>query len=202
MNRPLLVMFNGIPGSGKTYFAKRLATEIDAAILNSDAARFQIWGSVADIREAHADPEQRLLCNKVLFGTMDYATKQLLSRGVSVMYDCNANKLEDRAKKYQLAKDVGADAVLVRIRVPYQVSLERVQSRDHSADQRNIPGDRARQVLDRFIDEIEEADASEKVIRLDGEQPFDEQYKSFTQQLMEILGGKVNNTKQAEARNS
>lgn len=181
-------MFNGIPGSGKTYFAKRLAKELNATIFSSDAARIQVWGSVEGIQEDHADPERRALCNKVLFGTMDYAAKQLLTQGLSVVYDCNANKLEDRMKKCQFAKDAGADTVLVRIRVPYQVSLERVQSREHSADQRNISGDRARQVLDRFIDEIEEPDASEKVIRLDGEQPFDEQYKLFMQQLTEIAG--------------
>jgi gluconokinase len=35
----MMVLVGGLPGSGKTYFAKRLATKIDAVWLSSDAVR-------------------------------------------------------------------------------------------------------------------------------------------------------------------
>lgn len=185
MARPVLVMFVGIPGSGKTTFARQLAKELQGVILNSDAMRMDMWGSLDAIQATHADQEERKRANKLTFGGMNYATRQILSAGYSVIYDCNANHVWERQEKHDIAQETGALSVIVRITVPYELSLKRIQERDVAHDQRRISPERAVEVLDRFVNEIEEPSGEELVVMIEGNIPFGEQFESFKMQLIE-----------------
>lgn len=189
MKKPLLVMFVGIPGSGKTTFARQLAQELGAVLLNSDGLRMSMWGSLDAIQATHGSVEERKAANKLTFGAMNYAANQALAAGVSAVYDCNANHAWERQEKHDIAKSQGAISVVVRIKVPYDVSLHRVQARDEAHDQRKFPTEkRARQVLDRFAAEIEEPTADEFVVEIDGEQSFEQQYGVFRAGVLSLKG--------------
>lgn len=185
---PIIVLFVGVPGSGKTTFARQLADKLQAIILNSDAVRMAMWGSLEAIQATHQNPEERKAANGLTFGAMNYAAQQALAAGVSVIYDCNANHIWERQEKHDIAKEQGAVSVVVRIRVPYDTSLIRVQQREESHDQRRISPEKARKVLDRFVAEIEEPTAREKVIEIDGGAPFDEQYQAFIRSFEDTYG--------------
>lgn len=62
--KPLLVMFVGVPGSEKTYFAKRLADKLQAVTINSDAIRLSMWGSRDAIQATHATFRKRANANR------------------------------------------------------------------------------------------------------------------------------------------
>ncbi len=186
--KPAIVMFVGIPGSGKTTFARQLAKKLDAVVLNSDSLRIWMWGSREAVPSSYRDgPEVKKHSNMLTFGAMNYAANQIVATGRSVVYDCNANHYYEREEKYRLAEEHGAVALTIRIKVPYEVSLERVQSREESHDQRQMSAEKAKEVLGRFVAEIEEPGANEHVIEIDGEQSFDEQYATFQRQFDEVL---------------
>lgn len=183
ISRPLFIMFIGIPGSGKTYFAKQLAKKLGAVTFNSDATRLAIWGSREAVHSSRPTPELRALNNRMTFGAMGYMASQVLDVGYSVVYDCNANKQHDRKDLYALAKSHGAVAVTIRLQVPYEVSLTRVQQRDDSSDQLQFSEEEARKTLERFTHEIEEPKQDECVVFINGELPFAEQFETFQNQL-------------------
>ncbi len=183
MNTPLLIMFVGIPGSGKTALAKRLAEELSAVILNSDGIRMSMWHSLEAIQATHASLEERKANNLLTFGAMNYAADQILAAGYSVVYDCNANHRYERDQKHAIAQEHGARSVIVRIRVPYDISLRRIQEREVTHDQRQISADKAQEVLDHFTKEIEEPDSDEFTIEISGELPFEKQYETFQQKI-------------------
>lgn len=185
--KPLIVLFVGIPGSGKTTFAKKLAARINAVNLVSDSIRLWMWGSLEAKNAAHATPEARKANNKLTFGALDYATNQVVAAGQSVIYDCNANHPAERQEKYDVAAKHGALAVVVRLRVPYDVSLQRIQTREETHDARQFAGEKARQVLDQFTAEIEEPGSDEFVIEIDGEATFDAQFAVFDQAVRQKL---------------
>lgn len=185
--RPLLVLFVDVPGSGKTTFAKNLAQKTGAIVLASDSIRIWMWGSLEAKLAAHNDPQARRANNRLTFGALNYATNQALMAGHSVIYDCNANHVAERQEKYDIAADHGALAVVVRLKVPYEVALQRIQERAESHDARQFIGDKARQVLEQFAAELEEPGADEFVITIDGEAPFDEQYAVFDQAIRQRL---------------
>lgn len=185
--QPILVMFVGIPGSGKTTFAKRLAKEINGVVLASDSIRIWMWGSLEAKLAAHATPEMRKANNNLTFGALNYATNQVVMAGHNVIYDCNANHMAERQEKYDIANERGAQAVVVRLKVPYDVSLRRIQTREETHDARQFAGDKAHQVLEQFTADIEEPDIHEPVIAIDGEAPFEQQYHCFEEALQQLL---------------
>lgn len=188
MERPLVVLFVGIPGSGKTAFARQLAVRLQAVLLNSDAMRMAMWKSLDEVHAAHATAESRRSNNQLAFGAMNYATEQTLKAGYSVIYDCNANRRAERQEKYDIATQYRAVSVVVRIRVPYDLALQRVQERDEAHDRQQWPLEKAKAILERFTNEIEEPAADEQVIEISGDIPFEEQYEQFMQKVQGFRG--------------
>jgi len=187
MRKPILITFVGVPGSGKTTFAKQLARELHAVILNSDSIRLEMWKTLDAIQSTHANPDERKYANQLTFGAMNYAARQILAAGHSVIYDCNANHLWERQEKHDIARETDALSIVIRITVPYDLSLERIQQREVSHDSRRISSDKAGEILERFMNEIEEPTTDEHVIKIDGAQSFDEQFQSFQSQLEQLV---------------
>ncbi len=183
ISQPLLITFVGIPGSGKTTFAKKLAGELHAVTFAVDAMRIAMWGSLKEMKAARATPEAKLATNKLTFGAMNYATMQALAAGYSVIFDANANHRHERQEKHDIAREQGALSVVVRIKVPYEISLERIQNRDAADDARQASPKEAPDVLERFSATLEEPGSDENVIHIDGEASFDEQLASFWEQI-------------------
>jgi predicted kinase len=186
MSKPILVMFVGVPGSGKTTFARQLAQETDAVTLNSDAIRLSMWGSREAIRETHDTQEKRDFANHLTFGAMDYAAGQIIGAGTNVVYDCNANKRGERTKMRDIAENHGGLGIVVRIRTPHSVAVERGLNREETHDQPRFVAEKAVEVVERFAREIEEPGEGEYVIQISGEVPFNQQYEVFQKRLIEI----------------
>jgi len=186
MSKPLIVGFLGIPGSGKTTFARQLAKRLDGVILTADAARMSMWKTREAIDATRATPEERKHSNQLTFGALNYAAKQIAAAGHSVIFDAIMSYRHERQQKYDLAEELGANAVLVRIQVPYEVSLRRVQEREPADDQRQFSEEKAIGVLEHFSSELQEPTDDEPVIYIDGEVPFDEQYEAFIKGLDRI----------------
>lgn len=179
VQRPLIVLFVGVPGSGKTTFARQLAAELHAVHLTGDGARSAMWGDRQAVDAAFATKPQRKINNPLTFNALDYATTQIVAAGHSVLYDCNANRYDDRVSKYDIAKARNAVAVTVRIKVPYDVALQRVQQRDESPDVMQFSSERAKEVLDSFTKSIQEPDERENAIYIDGQADFTTQFAEF-----------------------
>ena len=160
--------------------------KLNAVVLNSDAIRISMWGSVEKIKEDRTSPETRELNNQLTFGAMDYATNQILRIGISVIYDSNANKQHNRLEKYAIATKNQVLAVTVRIKVPRKVALERTQARNSLPDQRQLSAQQATDTIDRLTNEIEEPSKEELIVEIDGRWTFDKQYEVFNQKPQSI----------------
>lgn len=181
MVRPLIVVFLGLPGSGKTTFARQLAAHINAVTLSSDAIRLSMYKT----REAAqvAREENRTLSNQLIFGALNYGTRQIIRAGGSVLFDAVVSHRHERQEKYDIANEFGAQAVLVRISVPREVAIARMQQRIPTEDQRQFTLEKAIGVYDHFASDLEEPTSDEPTIYIDGELSFDEQLKIFLDKL-------------------
>jgi predicted kinase len=187
MNKPLLIMFVGVPGSGKTTFARQLRDKIGGVTINSDSIRLSMWGSREAITETHATQEQRKYANQLTFGAMDYAAGQIIGSGYNVIYDCNANKREEREKIQGIAMANGGVSVVIRVNTPHDVAIQRGVNRTETHDQPKFLVEKAEEVVDRFAREIEEPTMDESTIEISGELSFEEQFQIFQSQLAAMM---------------
>lgn len=86
MNRPKLILLCGIPGAGKTHYAKNYITlQSNTAHLSSDAIRAALYGD----ESTQGNPVE-------VFGLMQKRTVEALNNGHNVIYDSTAMTRKDR----------------------------------------------------------------------------------------------------------
>jgi len=179
-------MFLGVPGSGKSFFARQLAENINAVRLNGDSMRLAIFGSLEEIEKVyHSEDRQRV--NSYVFNAIDYAVRQVLSHGDSVVYDAHHNKRSIRAELEQLAAKCGAVPVVVWIKTPYEVALNRGQQREATEDQRQLSEEKMLESMNRHAASMDAPVKGENSIEISGELPFEQQYAIFERELDLIL---------------
>ena len=87
MKRPTLILLVGVPGSGKTTYAKTITGPHDNTIhLSSDQIRKELWGS----EEIQGD-------NNEVFSLMQSKAIEALNDGLSVVYDATNVTRKDRS---------------------------------------------------------------------------------------------------------
>lgn len=179
INQPLLVMFLGYPGSGKSFFARQLADKLQAVRLNGDSMRIALFKTVEAI-EAH--PNKNTL-NTQTFGAIDYAVSQVLKAGHSVVYDAHHNKRSIREALEKLALDYQAKPVVVWIKTPREIALLRGTDREAADDSRQMTKEKMLESMNRHMANFDEPSESECVIEIDGTIPFELQFEIFRQHI-------------------
>lgn len=183
MKTQYLFMSLGHPGSGKTYFTQRLAEKIGAVRINADALRMNMFGS---FEAARAFDKETGKLGQVIFTALDYATVQILKSGNSVIYDVQQNEKFIRDKTARLGSDNGAVPVVVWVKTPVDIALQRGQDRDLTPDQQKHDYETMKASIEKHLKRIEPPTADEHVILIDGTVPFDVQYESFCTQLEKL----------------
>jgi predicted kinase len=129
MANPGFVVVSGLPGTGKSFFCRKLAEKQPFCILESDAIRKSLFPSP----DYSTDESARLFtaCHSLI--------EWLLNQGVPVIFD--ATNLSERYREhlYRISDKTGARLVLVRVEVPPTVAYQRLQARRNGA----IPEDKS-----------------------------------------------------------
>lgn len=113
--KPILYLFVGYPGAGKTHVAKLIEDRTGAEHLWADCIR----------QERFPNPTHSRTESKQLYDELNTKTAQLLASGRSVIFDTNFNFYADRQLLRQIAVDNNAQAVLIWVNTPKAVSHQR-----------------------------------------------------------------------------
>jgi predicted kinase len=118
---PRFVMMCGLPGSGKSYYAKQLAEKENFVICSSDALRQELYGDIND--QSH---------NEKVFQELHKRIKENLKAGKNVIYDaCNISSKQRKAFIAELGKiDCQKECIIVAS--PYEDCLKSNQERDRT----------------------------------------------------------------------
>ena len=123
MNNPIFLMLVGLPGSGKSYKAKKLAEQYNANIHSSDSIREELLG---DVNSQDA--------NNVVFTTLHNRVKEDLRNGKNCIYDATNISYKRRMAFLQELKNIQCEKICVLMATPYDMCLENNAARD-----RNVP---------------------------------------------------------------
>ena len=120
---PALIIISGLPGSGKSYFARRLAEKITAVILESDALRKKLFPA----------PDYSQRESGLLFESIHVLAGRLLNRGFHVILDATNLSEKHRETLYHIADKTGARLIIVYLEAPEDVIGERLRQRSREA---------------------------------------------------------------------
>lgn len=171
--KKLLILFMGIPGSGKSTISKIVNEKCPCVILQSDAIYFtvlrdQIWD---DYYKAYVYTEE--------------LAKKFLGKGYSVIIDDNCRTLYNRSKYYELAKNHDAKPVLINIAISTEIGVKREivkgnqQPRSERIRSLNIAQKQLQQPTEKESQAI-------KIINVDGEDPLKNIKKEVVSELQNI----------------
>ena len=120
---PGFVVVSGLPGTGKTFFCRKLAEKQLFCILESDALRKILFPSP----DYSADESTRLFaaCHSLIEG--------LLNNGMPVIFDATNLSERHREHLYRIGDRTGAKLVLVRVEAPAAVTYQRLRARKNGA---------------------------------------------------------------------
>jgi len=121
---PTLIVVSGLPGTGKSYFSKRLADRLPFLVLESDALRKTLFSPPS------YSPQE----STQLFQTIHRLVRDLLNKGIPLILD--ATNLSERAREqlYSIADQLGVKLVLVRVEAPPEVVYQRLKGRVRDAE--------------------------------------------------------------------
>lgn len=121
---PLLVVISGLPGTGKSYFARRLAEKVPAVIVESDAMRKALFPT------PWYTPEE----SQRVFHATHLLIEELLQHGTGVIFDATNLAEHHREPLYRIAERAGAKLIMVRVEAPPEVVRDRLRRRAEKPD--------------------------------------------------------------------
>lgn len=174
--KPLLIQLYGFPGSGKTYFARQLCEHLQAAHVQGDRIRYELFD------QPRYDKQE----NDVITQLMDYMTEEFLNAGLSVVYDTNAMRLSQRHALREMARKAHAQSMLIWLQIDADSSYARTTQRDRrrSDDKYAAPLDRT--TFDSLTGHMQNPQTTEDYVVISGKHVFKTQYSAVMKRLHEL----------------
>lgn len=174
-SKPLLIMLYGFPGAGKTYFARQLCEHLQAAHIQGDRIRGELFD------RPQYDQEE----NQVITQLMDYMTGEFLNAGISVVYDANAMRLKQRHDLREFARKTHAQPLLIWLQIDHESAIARATKRDRRRNDDKFAMPIDKQIFDRISGGMQNPQ-NEDYIVISGKHTFNTQLSAFMKRLREL----------------
>jgi predicted kinase len=122
--KPSFILVSGLPGTGKSFFSRRLAEDIPLTVLETDVLR----------RTLITDPSYSPSENNRLFQAVHGLLTSLLRDGISLVLDATNLVERHRETLYAIADSNNALLVIVRTEAPKGEVEERMARRAEGVD--------------------------------------------------------------------
>ena len=116
---PSLVILCGLPGTGKSHFARELIRRAPFVWLNSDRTRKLLVNTPSYSRREH----------RRVFSAMHVLTRAYLRDGYSVVFDATNLNENVRRPLYASASEAGVEPLIIRFTAPSELVLRRLTDR-------------------------------------------------------------------------
>ena len=121
---PLLIIVSGLPGSGKSYFSRRLAERLPLSIIESDTMR-QLLAPKPNYSQSESER---------LFRACHALIDELLRKGISVIFDATNLIERNREELYRIVDSAEAKLIIVRLEAPPELVRQRMARRQTGID--------------------------------------------------------------------
>lgn len=113
-------MLFGYPGAGKTHFAGELSKAMNAAHVQGDRIRNELFENPKYSRDE----------DEIVGHLMEYMTEEFMNAGISVIFDANASRLVQRRALRDIARKVKGISLIVWLQIDQESAMARLDGRD------------------------------------------------------------------------
>ncbi len=171
--KPILVLLYGMPGSGKTFFARQLCEQMQAAHLEADRIRSELF----------QNPNYGKEENHVVASIMTYMAEEFLRGGVSVVFDLNSARTAHRRLLRNIAARCKAATILVWLQIDPDTAFRRSVSRDRRKTDDHYAQDMTPEIFRTALASMQNPDAGEPFLVISGKHVFSMQKNAFFREL-------------------
>ena len=174
--KPFLIMLYGFPGAGKTYFARQLAENIQAAHVQGDRIRSELFEK----------PRYDKAENDVVAQLMDYMTEEFLNAGLSVIYDTNAMRATQRHALRDLTRKNHATPLLMWFQIDAESAYARSQKRDRRRADDKYAAQWDRETYKKILGYMQNPSVAEEYVVISGKHLYNTQQNAAVNKLRHL----------------
>lgn len=169
-------MLYGFPGAGKTYFARQMAENIQAAHVQGDRIRSELF----------EQPRYDKAENDVVAQLMDYMTEEFLSAGLSVIYDANSMRLTQRHALRELARKNRTTPLLMWFQIDAESAYGRSQKRDRRRADDKYAAQWDRDTYKKILGYMQNPSLAEEYVVISGKHLFSTQQNAVFNKMRNL----------------
>lgn len=169
-------MLYGFPGSGKSYVARQLSNHLQAAHVQGDRIRYELF------EKPRYDKQE----NAVVAQLMDYMTEEFLNSGISVIYDTNVLRAAQRHALRETARKAHAQPLVVWIQIDSESSFSRTQKRDRRKTDDRYAYNMDRATFNDISSHMQNPTAAEDYVVISGKHIFSTQLSAIMKKLHDL----------------
>jgi predicted kinase len=173
--KPICIVLYGFPGSGKSHLARQLCESMQAAHVNGDRLRYELF------EQPRYDKRE----DEIIEHLVQYMAEEFLAAGMSVVYDVNAVRALQRRSLRDMARKAHAQSILIWLQIDAETAFARASGRDRRKNDDRYATPYDRPAFDAYIKHMQNPQDEEYLV-VSGKHTFNTQRSAIVKRLYEM----------------
>ncbi len=172
--KPLLILTIGIPGAGKSFFARRFAETFNAPLVSYDEIRYELFNEIT-----YSDDE-----NDIVGRIVDLQLRELIKTNKSIIIDGGHNPKVNRVELGKLARRIKYDILCVWVQTDQRTAKERSLSRSSRRNDDQFNRSLSPEEFERMIRKFTPPSQYERYVVVSGRHTYATQVKTVLKNIV------------------
>lgn len=181
LSPPILLLVVGLPGSGKSFFARQFSEMYDLPYISEDRLRYELFENAS-----FSESEQQVVHNvsRLMLDTC-------LKTGKSLIYEVWDIPASERYELAKILHKIGYKLLIVWVQSDEQTALQRAGKRDRRRPDDKYSHDVSKTVFDGVKRRFQKPTDKENCVVISGKFAFTNQQRAVVRKLVNIYGGET-----------